>query len=872
MRGDYLFSVIIPVCGNPDSLSDTLESVIGQDIGFEKQIQIIIVDGGDSEEGSRICRDFEKRYPHNFVCVRTDGGDAGLNAARNEGIRYAEGRYITFPRCGDRFGSGSFRNVYEFYETASGAVDVVFCCGRPDSGIVDIRKRYRQVRNSLAGCFIRGEEVREHTFQGNMAAEAESLFVNSIILERQQYGLAAAGECSFSTERTCPGGRVERKMSKEWYLETPSVYYMQLIRQSVRQYEVVIPYIQYLICSDFQWRLRDDPSHVLNAKEQKEYEACLREMLSYMDDAMICRPEKMYVEYKLFALSLKYGRDITSGLVYRKGKLYFEAARIYGLQSKSLFSIDVLAVEEGSLRLSGRIWCPFADRIAIYFENDRGEQFPVEHTPAGFRKAVIFGKELIRVRGYEAELPLAGVREYQICARYEDKPSQKLHIRLGKFSHLSRDVNELYYEDGGYMVGCEGESGLWVRKKTCWLHFKKEWKLLQKCMRDKKYEIIRYRTLYHIIKPFLRRERWMIMERIHVAGDNAEYFYQYVKKRADKDIKSCFAISKDSSDFARMRQIGKVVPFRGFRYKLNVLLADKIISSQGEDHIFNPWDRDSDYIRDLYKYKFVFLQHGIIKDDLSAWLNKFNKNLSMFVTSAKPEYESILNGDYFYDKSVVKLTGLPRYDTLKQDIAREKSILFMPTWRFALTGRLDDDTGEREYNVRFKQSEFFRFYQQLIQDERLLRALRDRGYKGRFILHTNHKAQIGDFAGNDTIRVVSGHVDYQREFRQNALLVTDFSSVAFDFAYLKKPVIYAQFDKDTFFEGQVYDEGYFDYERDGFGPVCYDYETTLRTMIRMVERDCCLDQKYDERSNEFYRWFDRDNCRRVYEAIRSLEG
>ena len=39
------------------------------------------------------------------------------------------------------------------------------------------------------------------------------------------------------------------------------------------------------------------------------------------------------------------------------------------------------------------------------------------------------------------------------------------------------------------------------------------------------------------------------------------------------------------------------------------------------------------YIRDLYKYKFIFLQHGIIKDDLSEWLNKFNKNLHMFVTS-----------------------------------------------------------------------------------------------------------------------------------------------------------------------------------------------------------------------------------------------
>lgn len=872
MRGDYLFSVIIPICGNPDFLSDTLESVVGQDIGFEKHIQMIIVDGGDSEEGSRVCRDFEKRYPHNVVCVRTDGGDVGINAARNEGIRYAAGKYVTFPYSGDRFGSGSFQAVYECYETASDMVDVVFCCGRPGSGIVDIQKQYREIRSSLAGCFIRGEKVRKHIFQGNTVADAESLFVNSIILEGRQYGVAAAEESFVGGTQERPGGRAGQKMPKEWYLETPRMYYMELIRQSVRQYEEVLPYIQFLICSDFQWRLRDVPSNVLDEKEQKEYEACLREMLSYMDDAMICRPEKMYVEYKLFALSLKYGRDITGELVHRKGRLYFGTVRIYSLEAKSLYSIDVLAVKEGSLLLSGRIWCPFADRLTIYFENDRGERFPVEQIPAGFRKAVIFGKEMIRVRGYEAELPLSGVRTYHVCAGYEDRPPHRLHIRFGKFSHLSVDVSELYYEDGGYMVGREGESGLWVREKTRRLHFKKELKLLQKCMRDRKYEIIGYRTLYHIIKPFLRRERWVIMERIHVAGDNAEYFYKYVKQCADKDVKSCFSISKDSGDFARMREIGKVLPFRGFRYKLNILLADKIISSQGEDHIFNPWDSDSSYIRDLYKYKFVFLQHGIIKDDLSAWLNKFNKNLSMFVTSAKPEYESILNGDYFYDKSVVKLTGLPRYDTLKQNINSEKSILFMPTWRFALTGKLNDDTGEREYNARFKHSAFFQFYQQLIQDERLLRVLRDRGYKGRFILHTNHKAQIGDFAGNDTIRVVSGHVDYQREFRQNALLVTDFSSVAFDFAYLKKPVIYAQFDRDTFFEGQIYDEGYFDYERDGFGPVCYDYETTLRTLIRMVQKDCCLDHRYDERSNEFYRWFDQDNCRRVYEAVRSLEG
>lgn len=49
-------------------------------------------------------------------------------------------------------------------------------------------------------------------------------------------------------------------------------------------------------------------------------------------------------------------------------------------------------------------------------------------------------------------------------------------------------------------------------------------------------------------------------------------------------------------------------------------------------------------------------------------------------------------------------------------------------------------------------------------------------------------------------------------------MVTDYSSVAFDFAYMKKSLVYAQFDREAFFEGQTYDEGYFNYETDGFGP------------------------------------------------------
>ncbi len=607
-------------------------------------------------------------------------------------------------------------------------------------------------------------------------------------------------------------------------------------------------------------------------EKQKHYVEELQGELSTLSDAEICRPKKMYVEYKLYALSLKYGRDIGKELSFRKGSFYFHDIKVYGLRTRSLFSVDVFAVDDGALRLSGRIWCPLADDMTFYLENDRGERFRVEARPAKFRRAVILGKEMIRVRGYEIALPLKASGGYSVYACYRDEEPYRLHPKFGKFAGVSREVPESYYHRGGYLIDYEEERArIRIVPDRAWIHLKKELCLLGRCVRDRKFEIAFYRILSRLVRPFLRRERWIVMERINVAGDNAECFYRFLKEHEDRDIWSCFIIHRECADYERMKKIGRVLPFRGFRHKLNLLLARKIISSQAEDNIYNPWDQDGVYIRDLYRYDYIFLQHGIILNDLSGWLNKFNKNLRMFVTSARPEYESIVDQDYFYDSSVVKLTGIPRYDDLKLDLTSEKTIVFMPTWRNVLAAPLDNDTGERAYNPAFRESEFYRFYQDLIQDERLLRVMRENGYTGKLILHPQQRVQAGDFTGNDVIRIAEGAVSYREEFEKNALLITDYSSVAFDFAYLGKPVIYAQFDADRFFEGQLYTSGYFDYERDGMGPVCCNYEETLQETIRCIRLGCNMEEKYRERRDRFYCWSDQDNCRRVYDAIRSLE-
>ena len=99
------------------------------------------------------------------------------------------------------------------------------------------------------------------------------------------------------------------------------------------------------------------------------------------------------------------------------------------------------------------------------------------------------------------------------------------------------------------------------------------------------------------------------------------------------------------------------------------------------------------------------------------------------------------------------------------------------------------------------------------------------------------------------------------------MMITDYSSVLFDFAYLRKRILYTQFDKEAFFEAQTYDEGYFDYERDGFGPVCTTYDDTVQAIIDAVNDDCAVQDTYRARMDDFFAFSDRDNCKRILKEI-----
>ena len=441
----------------------------------------------------------------------------------------------------------------------------------------------------------------------------------------------------------------------------------------------------------------------------------------------------------------------------------------------------------------------------------------------------------------------------------------KCKINFLNFSRLNNSRYS-FYKKNNYLLTHKNNS-LFINSQKKLLVTKY---LLVLLLRRKEVFISIIYLLYYLTKPFIKKNIWLISDREEVGGDNGEALFKYICESTKKK-NVYFCLSKNSKDLERLRSIGKVVYFGSLKFYLLYLNCEFMISSHADSLVTSPFGWKQMYFSNINDRKFVFLQHGVTVGDLSGWLKKSNKNISLLTSCSIKEYDSFLNGNYMYDEKVIKLTGFARIDKLKENnVKLQNLILLSPTWRHNLVGKCLPGTQLREYNVNFKNSEYFKFYSSLINNKKLLKSLKKNNYKILFCLHPSFKSQINDFKSNDLVEIKT-LVDYSYLFKSAKLLITDYSSVAFDFAYLKKPVIYSQFDKEKFEISHTYTNGcIFNFENDGFGDIVHDVNSVVNKTIELIENDCKMPLKYKSRVTSYFKYTDNKNCERIYNEIIKL--
>lgn len=367
--------------------------------------------------------------------------------------------------------------------------------------------------------------------------------------------------------------------------------------------------------------------------------------------------------------------------------------------------------------------------------------------------------------------------------------------------------------------------------------------------------------IYRFLK-FRFRKYFLFNDRLLYGDDNAEQLFNYVYHNYPDFAKNCFfVLDKDSPSINRLKKVGKVLKYGSFKHKIIFLNCKMVLSSHSSylDNCFNPFSKiEMDIYKDLINKNFVFLQHGIVMNDVRKYLNRELTTADLFITSTKSEYKYISSDDFMYEPQMVIPTGLPRFDKLENKTSNV--ILLSPTWR------------SYDSSIKFEDSDYYKSFKSLLTNNYLLDLLKKHKYKIKFLLHpvfSNYKYLFEPFKNANIEILETSKIKYFELFNECKIFITDYSSIHFDVATLKKPIIYYQFDKIFFFSNH-YQSGYFNYENDGFGKVVPTEQELLSDIEYYLNNDCKIREEYKQKIENTFIHLDHENSKRVFEEVIKL--
>ena len=368
-------------------------------------------------------------------------------------------------------------------------------------------------------------------------------------------------------------------------------------------------------------------------------------------------------------------------------------------------------------------------------------------------------------------------------------------------------------------------------------------------------------TIAFFIALFYKRKSiWIIAERGEDARDNGYWFFIYMKHTHPQE-EVYYVITKDSPDREKLAEYEScLLDYRSMKHYIMLWRAHYLVSTHLQGYF--PFKGLGVWVKKVFPYyrykKHINIKHGITINYSPVYDYSYAK-WDLMIAGVKPELEFYItkNG---YPQNHVALTGFARFDQLNEAVPL-RQILLMPTWREWIY----KDKG-------FENTEYAKTYAHLLESPKLNKMLEDSNINLIFYPHHEIQRYITYFQnleiGKHIIIADKGHYDVQQLLKESSLLVTDYSSVIFDFAYMRKPILCYQFDHDRY-RSEHYQEGWFDY-RDSFAEVYTEEDKLINAITQYIINGFALKQERQQYIENLFPFHDDRNCERIYKAIINL--
>ena len=356
-----------------------------------------------------------------------------------------------------------------------------------------------------------------------------------------------------------------------------------------------------------------------------------------------------------------------------------------------------------------------------------------------------------------------------------------------------------------------------------------------------------------------KRAVWLIGERAGLCGkDNGYHFFQYCRKHAPERA-IYFLVSPSSRYYEQFASDQYVVPYGGDQHLLYLLAARVVLFS---DSPIDVQYRTRLFLRKKFK---VFLTHGIWAfkkvPDYDWETGIVGKNIDLSLAASNWEKKWI-EQHYHFPPDRIAVTGLLRLDALYQSRAPKREIILMPTWRRSLQDMPPH---------LFRSSDVFQFYDTFLRSEGLQDILQRYDLTLNFIPHQHMRSYYRRHSiakiNSPRIRFFTEDHNVQTHLIEASLLITDYSSVAFDFAYLDKPVVFCYVASSPSHPEEP-SRKYL--EENAPGPVVDNTPDLTKTLETLITRGFTIEARYQAFNSRYFSYRDNKNCERLFSIVNKL--
>lgn len=364
---NFKFSIITAIFNSEEYLEESIESVINQDIGFEDNVQLILVDDGSTDKSKGIAMEYKEKYPNNILVLTKENG--GVATARNLGLKHVLGKYVNFLDSDDKLSPNTLTIIDEFFKRHPDVKvtsiplkffdriegDHYLNYKFENEAIIDLDEKYDYPQMHIPSSFIEFDALKDYEFNCDLVNGSDSELLTRVLMDLNRYGVVNSTYYHYRKRQDESSIMDTANSSKRFFTQKMKLYYKNIINECIEKKGTVTPYIQYLIALDIGGIIKSPYfEEVFDTKEEiDEFWQCLDDLLSYIDKDIILKHRYYSHDLKMFLICLT-NKDFHVEMNPRKHKVWLKSkdAFISRLHNHNIY-LKYVDIENDNLVLYG---------------------------------------------------------------------------------------------------------------------------------------------------------------------------------------------------------------------------------------------------------------------------------------------------------------------------------------------------------------------------------------------------------------------------------------------------------------------------------------------------------------------------------------